>query len=189
MFLINWFRDVLNWFGLGKKSAKIVFLGLDNAGKTTLLHVLKDNVLQIHEPTLQPTMEEIEIGNIKFDAFDLGGHKEARRIWQKYYATVDAVIFMIDVAKKTRLKEAKMELNSLLKCEVLDTIPFLILGNKIDKKKALSEEEIRIELGLPFSQSNYLSKNKNIRPLELFMCSVKERMGFKEGFQWLGKQL
>ena len=192
MFIIDWFWGILSYLGLVGKSANILFLGLDNAGKTTLLQMLKDDRLGTHAPTIHATKEELTLGSIKFTAHDLGGHESARKIWSEYFISTNAIVFLVDSADHQRFTDAKKELDNLLSNEQLADIPFLILGNKIDFPTAAPEEELRIALGLHHTtgkgKPNFDSTSK-IRPMELFMCSVKMRQGYGEGFKWLSQFL
>ncbi|GLC35257.1 hypothetical protein PLESTB_000584000 [Pleodorina starrii] len=153
MVLSNWFSKLLGFLGLQHKSAKILFLGLDNAGKTTLLHVLRDDRVAQHQPTQYPTSEEIHLpstcGSIVLRAFDLGGHRLVRSVWRDYFPRVDGVVFLLDSTDRERLPEAATELTALLREPCLADVPFLVLGNKIDLPGAASEGELRNWLGLP----------------------------------------
>jgi len=192
MFIVNWFFDVLGFLGLGNKDAKILFLGLDNAGKTTLLHMLKNDRIAQSVPTLHPHSEELIIKGINFKTYDLGGHETARRIWKDYFATVDAIIFIVDAADRTRFQEAAEELGGLLREESLSQVPFVVLGNKIDIPVAASEDELRQVLGLHQHMTYGKEAGKGaqgVRPVELFMVSIVKKMGYAEAFQWLGKLL
>lgn len=148
MFLLDWLTNVLNYFGFYKKSGKIILLGLDNAGKTTLLSMLKGDRLIQSKPTLHPTSEELAFGNILLTTFDLGGHKIVRKVWKQYLFIADAIVFVVDVWNRERLAESKEELDSVLSEEQCMDCPVLILGNKIDKHGAISEQDLRCFLQL-----------------------------------------
>ncbi len=188
MWLYDWFWDTLSSLGLYNKSAKIVFIGLDNAGKTTLMHMLRDNKLQTFMPTQKPCTEQLSLGNISFLAYDLGGHEIARRVWRDFYVDIDAVVFMIDAADKERFDESKNELENLMLNDELKDIPFLILGNKIDCAEAVNETELRHHFNLSQTYGKGVcGKINGVRPIEIFMCSVAKRQGYKEGFTWVSQ--
>jgi len=188
---VNWFWNALSYLGLSKKSARIIFLGLDNAGKTTLLHTLRDGRVIVHEPTRYPQADELVIGNIKFTTHDLGGHAAARRLWKQYFTGADGVVFIVDAVDRDRIPEAAEELESLMEDELLKGVPFVILGNKVDQKDALSEADLIQQLGLTDILTGKDGKpvEKGQRPVEVFMCSVFRRAGYAEGFRWLSNYL
>uniref|UniRef100_F6I4S0 GTP-binding protein SAR1A n=1 Tax=Vitis vinifera TaxID=29760 RepID=F6I4S0_VITVI len=236
MFLLDWFYGVLASLGLWQKEAKILFLGLDNAGKTTLLHMLKDERLVQHQPTQYPTSEELSIGKIKFKAFDLGGHQIARRVWKDYYAKKlimvvrcgtfcfpgDKLLMCLfdsweaDINYGSSLMApffprrwmqlftwwmpmTRRDLQSRKKSWMLSSptrpwpnVPFLVLGNKIDIPYAASEDELRYHLGLTnftTGKGKVSLADSNVRPLEVFMCSIVRKMGYGDGFKWLSQYI
>ncbi|KAH9306922.1 hypothetical protein KI387_011326, partial [Taxus chinensis] len=145
-----------------------------------------------HQPTQYPTSEELSIGKIKFKAFDLGGHQIARRIWKDYYTKVDAVVYLVDAADKERFAESKKELDALLLDDSLTTVPFLILGNKIDIPYATSEEDLCYYLGLANYTTGKAKVNladTNVRPIEIFMCSIVRKMRYGEGIKWMSQYI
>lgn len=191
MFVINFFRDVLGYLGLYKKNGKILFLGLDNAGKSTLLARLKNDKMTQMDPTTHAKSEELVIGNVRFKAFDLGGHFAARKAWKNYFPTVNGIIYMVDSAAGERFEESREELMKIMSSPELENVPLIILGNKIDLDNAVGEDELRMAHGLASKTSFGVEKKSEFdgRPCEVFMCSVAKKTGYAEGFRWLSQFL
>uniref|UniRef100_A0A1I8BID1 small monomeric GTPase n=1 Tax=Meloidogyne hapla TaxID=6305 RepID=A0A1I8BID1_MELHA len=154
--------------------------------------MLKDDRIAQHVPTLHPTSEELSLGGIRFTTFDLGGHVQARRVWKSYFPALDAIVFLVDVADSERIQEAREELWSLMQDEQVSSAPILVLGNKIDKPNALSEDQLKYYLAIQqycTGKGNVSRADLATRPLEVFMCSVLRRQGYGEGFRWLAQYL
>jgi GTP-binding protein SAR1 len=129
----NAFKGFFRMFGLFKKNAKIIFVGLDDAGKTTLMSVLKYGTVSQFDPTSHAHAENLEIGNLKVNSVDLGGHKTMRKVWRDYFLKIDAIVYLVDAANPKRFAESREEFFKILDVPDLGSVPILILGNKIDK--------------------------------------------------------
>ncbi|CUG92235.1 ADP-ribosylation factor, putative [Bodo saltans] len=188
----SWFWDMLSFLGLNNKTGKILFLGLDNAGKTTLLGKLSTDQVHQHRPTFHPNVEELTLGGIKLKTIDMGGHIQARRLWKDYFTKVDGVVFLVDAANGERFEEAKKELDMLLQTEELAKTPFVILGNKIDLPNAISEPGLVQVMGLTgllTGKQTKVAPGSGVRPLEVYMCSVVKKVGYGDAFRWLSQYL
>ena len=180
MFILNYLKSFFDYFNIFQKKCTLVLLGLDNAGKTTFLHRLKEDRMSIHDPTLYAHSEEIKLGNLLFKIVDVGGHKTMRKIWKNFYMNTNAIIFIVDAAQAERLNECRDELKNIFNETTAKSVPILILGNKIDIRSAVSEEDLIESLGI---REQLLKDNK--RKVALFMCSIAKKMGYKEGLLWL----
>eukprot|EP00316_Scyphosphaera_apsteinii_P010077 CAMPEP_0119309106 /NCGR_PEP_ID=MMETSP1333-20130426/14255_1 /TAXON_ID=418940 /ORGANISM="Scyphosphaera apsteinii, Strain RCC1455" /LENGTH=247 /DNA_ID=CAMNT_0007313025 /DNA_START=22 /DNA_END=765 /DNA_ORIENTATION=+ len=180
----SWMRGFLAKLGIFTKSGMLLVIGLDNAGKSTLLTMLLRNKVEPHLPTQQPVTDVIRIGSLKLRAVDMGGHAIARRMWRQYSQEADAVVFLVDAADRERFQEAALELHKLLAGNALPAhAPVLVLGNKVDLPQAAREDELYYCLGL-----DALARPGTAgvpRPLQLCMCSVFEGTGFPAGLDWL----
>ena len=176
-------NSVLGYLGLYNKKANIVFLGLDNAGKSALLHVLKTDRVTQTRPTIHPHSEELKMGNLVLNTYDLGGHETARKIWKDYFPAVNAILFLVDSVDVKRFPEAYKELNEILETPQLVNIPIAILGNKIDMAGAVSIEELKAAL-----HYDELMAKEN-RPMEVFMTSVTKKIGFSAALEWISTKL
>ena len=175
----NWFW----WQSTESGVNAILLIGLDDAGKTTLTGRLTRDRLMQPSPTAQPSTHEIKIGSTLLAITDVGGHKQARRLWREYMFASTRLIFLVDASNRSRLPEARHELLSVLNDEDTQYVPMLILANKIDNvDTACSETELIYLLQL----DKYLHGD-NPR-VKVCMCSIKRNEGFSDGLRWLIKQ-
>lgn len=189
----SWIKTILSSLGLVNVQEKMLFLGLDNAGKTTLLGSLASGRVKSCKPTIRPNYDELVLGNVTFQAYDLGGHESARTLWQEYMIDVGVIVYIIDASDRERFEESHRELCQLLRMPSLAKVPFLILGNKIDLlEEAVNEKDLREAFGLPSHVTTGKGKiplREGARPIEVFMCSVVNRSGYTEGFRWVAQYL
>ncbi|ODH13345.1 hypothetical protein ACO22_07353 [Paracoccidioides brasiliensis] len=157
-----------------KKEIRILILGLDNAGKTTLLYRLKALVTTI--PTIGFNVESVTYKNLNFNVWDLGGQTSIRPYWRCYYANTAAVIFVIDSTDIERLGTASDELAAMLNEEELRDAALLVFANKQDQPGAKGAGEI--------SEALKLGELRD-RNWSIVACSAIDGKGIDEGMDWL----
>lgn len=165
---------------------QISFVGLANAGKTTLVKRLKDDgeLETVYHPTMGLSMETFKIGGVEVVAADLGGQRSFQEsFWKPFVSKSAAVVFVFDSADTAKVEEAGEALDRVLSW-VQENATFLFLANKIDKDEALSLEEVIIRLGL--------RKRIKERPraFGVYQISALKDMGsLDEPIKWLIEQL
>lgn len=162
----------------GKREVRMVMVGLDNAGKTTVLYRLKLGTSVKTLPTVGFNVENLEYKNIIFTVWDLGGQIKSRQLWQKYYQNPDALIFVVDSGDRDRIDEASEELHKMLSREEMRDSVLLVLANKQDIPNAMTKSELSMKLGL-----NDLRQRKWL--IEETCATVGE--GLYEGLDWLAE--
>ena len=125
---------------------KVLFLGLDNAGKSTLLFQLKDKSFRDTVPTVGLNVEQIQYRGLSLTLWDVSG--QATRLWKHYFDKINAIIFVVDSADKERLEKAQEELHRVIQDEELAAAPVLVFANKQDVPGAMSEQEVYEQLRL-----------------------------------------
>nr|XP_056706207.1 ADP-ribosylation factor-like protein 14 [Euleptes europaea] len=125
------------------KQAQILMLGLDSAGKSTLLYKMKFNDVFLTFPTVGFNVEMIETGeNLALTVWDVGGQHKMRTAWSNYLENADCLVYIVDSTDRQRLDESKKELELILKNDRVKNVPLIVLANKQDLPGALDAEEI-----------------------------------------------
>ncbi|XP_067938584.1 ADP-ribosylation factor-like protein 2 [Watersipora subatra] len=131
-----------------EKEMRLLMLGLDNAGKTTILKRFNGEDIDTISPTLGFNIKTLDHNGYKLNVWDVGGQKSLRSYWRNYFESTDGLIWVVDSADKRRLVDCKAELHSLLVEERLAGATLLVFSNKQDLPGALSADEIRELLDL-----------------------------------------
>jgi len=123
-------------------SAKVILLGLDNVGKTTILFKWKFGKLMHHMPTIYNIEDVSSVKGITFRMWDLGGNACIRPMWKNFYPKCKGIIYVVDSKDKLRLQEAKEELDGVLEDDHLRGVPLVVIANKQDNPMAMPTNEI-----------------------------------------------
>mmetsp|Transcript_17857 Transcript_17857/g.18620 ORF Transcript_17857/g.18620 Transcript_17857/m.18620 type:complete len:200 (-) Transcript_17857:88-687(-) len=166
------------------EEAKLIMLGLDAAGKTTILYQLRlgENIHTL--PTIGFNVEVVKCGKVEMTMWDIGGQDKIRPLWRYYFQNTNGIIFVIDSVDKARLSIARTELNNILESEELHSIPLLILANKQDVNGALKPGEIELEL-----QLRRLCTGVKQRDYSVHGCCGLTGEGVEDGLLWLGDKI
>ncbi|PHH68946.1 hypothetical protein CDD82_167 [Ophiocordyceps australis] len=145
------FRKVYDWLlrTFWAMEMEVTLVGLQNAGKTSLLRVLAGGEFTVDSiPTVGFNMKRVQRGHVTLKCWDIGGQPRFRSMWERYCRGVNAIVFIVDIADVALIPQAKDELHSLMDQPSLGAIPLLVLGNKSDLPQKLSVDELIDELDL-----------------------------------------
>ncbi|XP_057300954.1 ADP-ribosylation factor 1-like 2 [Hydractinia symbiolongicarpus] len=165
----------------GKLECRILMVGLDAAGKTTILYYFKLSGELVHTlPTIGFNVETVKYKNLTFTVWDIGGQDRIRALWRLYYQETEGIIFVVDSHDRERVDEARHELYKLLKEEDLQNAVLLVYANKQDLPGAMSTTELTDKLGL------LRLRNRN---WYIQATSAVKGDGLYQGLEWISQQM
>lgn len=155
---------------------KILFVGLDAAGKTTIFYKLNLYERITLVPIIGFNVETVEYKNAHFTSWDIGGEERIRRLKQHFYQNISDIIFVIDCNDVARIQNAKEELFEILEENSLQGLPLLIFANKQDLPNSVTSEVLTELLDL-----------KSLKNRDWFVqpCTAITGKGLYEGLDWL----
>ncbi|CBY18840.1 unnamed protein product [Oikopleura dioica] len=163
-----------------QKECRILLLGLDNAGKTTIVKKFSSEDITEVTPTQGFNIKSVNTNGFKLNVWDIGGQRRLRPYWSNYFENTDVLIYVVDSADIRRLQEAAEEFDDLLQEDRLSKVPCLVYANKQDLETAETSADVARELKL--------HKLKD-RTFQIQPCSAKSGEGVKEGLEWVLKQV
>ncbi|RZF42155.1 hypothetical protein LSTR_LSTR012667 [Laodelphax striatellus] len=178
------FDKLSNFLGLKKKEVKVLVVGLNNSGKSTIINHLKSDDEKSTEivPTIGLSVEKFKNQKVYFTALDMSGQGRYRDLWEHYYKECEGIIFVIDSSDRLRLAVAKEELDMLIQHPDVAGrfVPLLFFANKMDLRDALSSVKVAAALGLEKLQD---------KPWHICSSNAVTGEGLQEGVHWFTQQV
>lgn len=173
------FRKLFDSF-FGSREMKVVMLGLDAAGKTTILYKLHIGEVLSTVPTIGFNVEKVQYKNVQFTVWDVGGQEKLRPLWKHYFSTTDGLIYVVDSLDRERIRKAMAEFQAIVNDPLMRNSIILVFANKQDMKGAMTPAEVCEALGL----FNLRNRRWHIQGT----CATKGE-GLYEGLDWLASTL
>ncbi|KAL0075768.1 ADP-ribosylation factor family-domain-containing protein [Phycomyces blakesleeanus] len=168
-----------------KEEYYVLIIGLDNAGKTTLLERIKSVFMGVPglapekiAPTVGLNIGRVDIKSARINFWDLGGQRDLHSIWERYYTECHAIVFVVDSTDKKRLEECKDTFEKMITNDRVEGVPILMLANKQDLSGALRVEEIK-------EVFNKIAVKLGARDSRVLPISALEGNGVKDAIDWL----
>ncbi|KIH50198.1 ADP-ribosylation factor family protein [Ancylostoma duodenale] len=159
---------------------KIIIVGLDNAGKTTILYNWVTGDVVDTKPTIGSNVEEVNYRNLRLVMWDIGGQESLRNSWSSYYTHTNVMVVVIDSTDAARLPLIKQLLYEMLAHEDLAKASLLVLANKQDKPNARSAADISSDLGLLTLKT---------RKWQIHGCSAIKGEGLNTALDWIANNI
>mmetsp|Transcript_30992 Transcript_30992/g.98952 ORF Transcript_30992/g.98952 Transcript_30992/m.98952 type:complete len:200 (+) Transcript_30992:254-853(+) len=175
----NTFRKLFDDF-FGNKEMRVVMLGLDAAGKTTILYKLHIGEVLSTVPTIGFNVEKVQYKNVQFTVWDVGGQEKLRPLWRHYFNNTDGLIFVVDSLDRERVARAAAEFKDIVSDPLMRNSAILVFANKQDLPNCLSPAEVCEALGLPQMKS---------RKWHVQSTVATQGQGLYEGLDWLASTL
>lgn len=159
-----------------EREMRLLMLGLDNAGKTTILKKYNGEDTSTISPTLGFNIKTLEYQGYKLNVWDVGGQTTIRSYWRNYFEQTDGLVWVVDSGDKIRLEDCRRELHNLLQQERLAGASLLVFCNKQDLQGALTVNEIKDFLQL----DSLITRHWACVP-----CSAVTGEGLIAGINWI----
>eukprot|EP01084_Bolivina_argentea_P231472 390351_1 len=161
------------------KQFRMLLLGLDSAGKTTILHQMVSGEKKSTVPTIGFRVESMSLDNMHFSVWDLSGQDKLRALWRQFYVGTNGIIFVVDAADINRLPIVKDEIHQLMQEIELKYAIMAVLANKQDLSGALDAQKLCDELEL----------NKIKCKHKIFECVATQNIGIPSVVTWLSENM